>query len=174
MLQTFNKFRKVTTLTLQHEQQERQRASCYDWMSINFLLIDISFELLLTQGLSIFILPKFQLIWNVCKTVTRKLGGRSKNNYSGEQRKQEENKQAEQKSNEATSHDLLMGSGQWERSQTDSGQTSKQPISTKQFVALSVHTNQQDSTRIFKKTMQNHIEMRRCKFHVISPRRTCL
>ena len=36
-----------------------------------------------------------------------------------------------------------MGSGQWGRSQTDLGQTSKQLISTKQFVALSVHTNQQ-------------------------------
>ena len=40
--------RSNATLPLQHEQWERQRASCYDWMGINFLLIDISFELLLT------------------------------------------------------------------------------------------------------------------------------
>ena len=71
-------------IALQHEQQKRERVSCYDWMGINFLLIDISFELLLAQGLSIFIIPKFELICNVCKTVTRKLGGRSKNKYNGE------------------------------------------------------------------------------------------
>ena len=32
-------------------------------------------------------LSKFQLIWNICKVVTIKLGGRSKNKYNGEQRK---------------------------------------------------------------------------------------
>ena len=39
---------------------------------------------------------------------------------------------------------------------------------------LKVHNNQQDNVRTCNIKCKNHIEMRRCEFHVTVPRRTCL